>query len=354
LGIFTPITAVYAIGIWSGTCSTLTLSASVSGPPTTLYSADVSEDENGQDSSPNVDVCDLSGGSDMPGTVVHFEARLDEGSTATSELTLGDKGPGVVAGLNSNPESGARVEPGQTIGLKAIGMLLAPAQGIERLRLLAQGQEIGTAGNASGSTEPIPCDPGRFFAELDGEYTVPDPAPPVIEICAVATTFDGYEREDCAQFFTGQAWTGTMQLNLFKDYLAEQSGLPAQTCADAWDVRITFTVGEDDALSGTASARLTGGPECTFEIPGNARRAEFAVSGRAFPDRFELTFAPTSIDPPGDFAGLQGALAVPLTITRIGTDRAEGQISIATTEAGPFPVQGEGTVALSCPVCSAA
>jgi hypothetical protein len=305
------------------------------------------------DTSPSVAVCELPGGSDMPGTVVHAEALAGEGSTGRGETVLPDMGAGVIADVNSIPPPASRVEPGQRIRLGAIGMLMAPALGIRTLKLFAQDQEIGSAGNASGSSEPVPCDDGRFYAELEGEYTVPDPAPPVIEVCAVATTFDDHEGRGCIEFFTQHVWTGTIQLDLFKDYLAEQAEVPKETCADAWDVHVTFTVADDGSVAGRARAALIAGPECTFDIPGNATRADFTVSGRASSDRFELAFALTGIDEPGDFAGLLGAMSSPFVVARIGTDRAEGPIAFETTDGGPFPVTVQGQVSLTCPLCAA-
>ena len=72
---FSPITSVYAWADWAGICMTLKIAATVSGAPATLYSGDVSEFEIRSGGTPSVDVCDLPGGSDMPGTVVHFDAH---------------------------------------------------------------------------------------------------------------------------------------------------------------------------------------------------------------------------------------------------------------------------------------
>ena len=87
----------------------LSIAAAVSGAPRTLYSADVSDREVSSDSSPNVDVCDLPGGSDMPGTVVHFDATLDD-QVISEDLVLPDRGPGVVADVDSIPPPGSSVE----------------------------------------------------------------------------------------------------------------------------------------------------------------------------------------------------------------------------------------------------
>ena len=75
--------------------------------------------------------------------------------------------------MDSFPATGSHVEPGQTIALRALGMQIAPTLGIETLELFALGQQIDTTGNASGSTEPIACDAGRFFALLERSTSCP-------------------------------------------------------------------------------------------------------------------------------------------------------------------------------------
>ena len=72
----------------------LVIAATIAGRPVTLRSADVSGAEVRSDSSPSVPVCDLPGGSDMPGTVVRFDATLDEGEVVTDDVVLNGHGPG--------------------------------------------------------------------------------------------------------------------------------------------------------------------------------------------------------------------------------------------------------------------
>lgn len=279
IGQFTPLTSVYGSASWRGTCATLVIAATVAGPAVTLYSGDVSGEEVRSASTPSVAVCDLPGGSDMPGTVVRFDATLDDGANVTDNVVLNDMGPGVVGDVNSQPSPGSRVEPGQTIALEALGMQFAPALGIESLKLLALGQEIGSTGNASGSTEPIACDDGRFFALLEKEYVVPDPPPPVIEICAVATTFDDHEDRGCIEFTTGEVWTGSYAGTVTWDcnVLGNLSGTLNGT--------FTITVGADGAATMDIVHTVTGscgGPDVgTLTTP-------LTVSGKRTPTGFEF------------------------------------------------------------------
>jgi hypothetical protein len=148
-----------------------------------------------------------------------------------------------------------------------------------------------------------------------------------------------------------ECWTGTMDLDLSKDYLAEQAGLPPELCKGSWRVALSFVVADDDSITGSARAELTSGPDCTFEIPGTGSTAEFGVSGSASADAFELRFAQTAIEPPGDWVGMQAAMTTGFRVDRVSATRGEARISISTTEAGPFPVTGRARVALECSGC---
>jgi hypothetical protein len=113
-----------------------------------------------------------------------------------------------------------------------------------------------------------------------------------------------------------------------------------------------FVAAADGAVSGDAVATLASGPRCTFPIPGSATEARFDVSGTASGDRLELRFPQTGIEPPGDWVGLQGAMAGAFAVGRTSPTHAEATIPISTTEAGPFPVTGSARFALDCPFCS--
>ena len=219
---------------WLGSCPSQTLTATVSGPPVTLATA-----ENAPGPLSNLygqtDVCELPGGSDLPGTVVRFEAG---GSASASEsYTLPDLGETLTVGIESEPTAGSEVEAGDTIGLHAIALVMPTAQGIEVLYVDDGSELIESVGNASGSEEPIPCDLGRHFARLMSEYRVPDSPPPVVEICANASGFDGTEARDCIEFYTGEVWEGS----------TVWTGSPVGSIT--YDVRLV--VGSDGETSGT-------------------------------------------------------------------------------------------------------
>jgi hypothetical protein len=149
-----------------------------------------------------------------------------------------------------------------------------------------------------------------------------------------------------------ECWTGTMDLTLSKDYLAEPTGLGPEVCEGSWRVTPTFSVSEDGSVEGSATARLRSGPECTFEFPGSGTTAEFNVEGTASAGVLELRFVQTGIEPPGDWVGLQGAMTTTFRVDRVSPTRAELRTAISTTDGGPFPVTGSASVALECSTCS--
>ena len=88
-------------------------------------------------------------------------------------------------------------------------MLMPPALGVEKLSVYAGDELVDSVGNASGSTEPQPCDLGRYFAQIVTAYDVPVEPPAAVQICAEAIGFDGNKNRDCADFYTGEVWEGT-------------------------------------------------------------------------------------------------------------------------------------------------
>lgn len=149
-----------------------------------------------------------------------------------------------------------------------------------------------------------------------------------------------------------ECWTGTMDLSLSKDYLAEQSGLARQACTGSWRVTPSFSVAPDGTISGTAEANLTSGPDCTFEIPGSGTTAEFNIGGTASAGVLELQFTMTRVEPPAGWLGLSAAMREPHRVARVSPTHAEGTMPIAAVDAGSFPVTGSTTLNLDCSTCS--
>ncbi len=198
-----PMTELLAEATWLGPCSDLTLTAAVSGPPTTLASDTVQPDPArpwgtvyGQ-----ANLCvGFPGGSDLPGTIVSLD--VSGSGSATGSYALPDFGPFLQAGVESIPEGGSKVAPGDRIKLHALGFLLPPALGIKVLYVDDGNDLIESVGNIAGVDEPISCELRRLLAQLITEYEVPADPPPFVEICATAEGFDGTESRGCISFPT--------------------------------------------------------------------------------------------------------------------------------------------------------
>lgn len=276
-----------------GPCSTATLTATVSGPPVTIAS-DLEQLSSGAASSifAQIDVCELPGGSDFPGTVVQFE--VTGSASATDSHTLPDFGDSLQTAIErSSPGAGSRVQPGDRIELLALAMVLHPALGVEVLYLDDGNDLIDSVGNNSGSDEPTQCDLYRYFAELDAEYEVPANPPPIIEICANAAGFDGTKARDCVEFYTGEVWEGTVGGTF------EQPDCTASSSSGTIQMNVA-----DDGIATGSGTTITSAYTCdngasipetsfSYEFSGTATNGTFTLD---FPDGFQVTLLPTAED----------------------------------------------------------
>jgi hypothetical protein len=319
-----PMTDVSASAFGVGPCTEFTLTATVSGTPQVIGSDD---SLTGPISSVYgaADVCELPGGSDLPGTVVHLE--LSGSATATEDYTLPDLSSVLIAGIDATPAEGSRIDAGDRIAVEALALLMPPAQGVKVLYVDDGSELVESVGNASGSDRPIPCDLGRYVAYLQTEYVVPQDPPPVVQLCAHATGFDGTDASDCATFFTGdgQTWKGTVHAtNVGPDCEGDEDGTitlevngadiagsfevsgsytcRGETVPTSGSVTLSGTLNDDSfALAIETVEGLLGGSlgcwvEQSFVIPveGDTAKAHFssmAPSGDVFECDFELHVA---------------------------------------------------------------
>ena len=115
---------------------------------------------------------------------------------------------------------------------------------------------------------------------------MPDPPPPVIEICAVATTFDDHEGRGCIEFTTGEVWTGSYAGTVTWDcnVLGHLSG--------TLDGTFTITVGADGAATMDIVHTVTGscgGPDVGTLTTPLTIMGKRTPTGFEFPDYFAVT-----------------------------------------------------------------
>lgn len=255
-----PFTELTAHASWIGRCPERTLAATVSGPPQMLATAAPTEGPfslmYGQG-----DVCELPGGSDLPGTVVRLTALGGTEGPHSTDYTLPDRGEALVAGLETHPEPGGQVEAGDRISVHALAMVMPPALGVEKLSIYAGDRLVDSVGNASGSTEPQSCDLGRLLARIVTDYQVPADPPPIVRICAEAVGFDGTKNRDCAEFYTGEVWEGAYSGTVSD----ECGGRPSQ-----WSLTGTFRISVDARGAATLRGENTVTGSCAGPTVGTA------------------------------------------------------------------------------------
>jgi hypothetical protein len=336
-----------------GPCSTLALTGTVSGPPSLIIRDDALSGPvasvRGQ-----ADVCELPGGSDLPGTVVRIEATGS--ATGSQNYVLEDLGEYLLADVEAIPAAGSRVAAGERIKLHALALLLAPALGVKVLYVEDGNDLIESVGNVSGSTEPVSCDPRRFVAELFAEYRVPADPPPVIEICANAEGFDGVHAEGCIEFYTGEVWKGTLSADTSRAYQA------GGTCTDSWEGELSFVVDDKGAIEGDGRATLE---DVSCPYPFNpAREHVFSVGGEVGEDAFvlRLSFGRNIPRNGHQVAGFGNLLLTnagqvggqppgpPIEVRKLGDCNAKGEATLQDRYgASGDPTVARATIELTCP-----
>ncbi len=286
---FQPFAAASASVQWSGTCSSMELTATVSGPPQTVAStSEIDPERPLSELYGKSDLCDLPGGGDLPGTVVRWVATGSEGATGSATLTVPDFGWTLEAIVQAAEGTPSRVDPGYRIQLRGMAIVMPTALGIEELSLYAGDELLDKVGNASETAQPGPCDFGRYGAISRTSYTVPGSPPPVIEVCAEAIGFDGTESRNCIEFYTGEVWKGTV---------TGVSIEHAAPCRYPFNGVVTIVVAGDGEA--TLSATSTSSGTC---------RGQFASKSEPF--EMSGTRTSTGFQFPGPFPGMG-----PLTIT---------------------------------------
>ena len=280
---FEPFLDAEAKVLWDGTCSTMSLAATVAGSPQTLATRTDIDPAGAHLLNAAAEVCSLPGGSDLPGTVVAWTATGSDGQTSEATFSLPDFGPTLQALVQSVPEENTRVDPGQRIQLRGMAVVVPPALGIEKLSLRAGDQLIKEVGNLSGTASPEPCDYGRFGAINHTSYVVPEDPPAVILICADALGFDGTEATGCIEFFTGEVWEGQVTGETVQPRCSPPS-VPVSG-------ELRLVVASDGTVSGTVTERRDGYTCAGTPVP--PFEGNYTITGTKTATAFELTVSGT-------------------------------------------------------------
>jgi hypothetical protein len=195
--------------------------------------------------------------SDLPGALVRINAEMTTAGVgvAGANLTV-TLGPDRNAPILFFPEAagvpdGSMVEPGQQLALfaNASEPTFSWQTGVQRVQITANpGGIVGEPGQAS-SRLPKPCAQKQWELETEGVYTVPDPAPPEIEICAIAEDYRPNDSTKCIHYYTAEVWTGTMS--------GTTSGFCDPSDVNTYEGPVRLVVDSDGKVDGTWSLTTT-------------------------------------------------------------------------------------------------
>jgi hypothetical protein len=265
--------------------------------------------ENGADM--EVDPCSFSGGSDLPGAKISLKAiafgltpdQKDqvEMCSDANVITLLDDTLAPRLKVVSTPARGSKVKAGDKINLKVTAQERrkgGPWQtGVKIIQVTAQPGGLVKEPWVNPSALPKPCDAKTWEQKYEATYTVPKNPPPIITICAITEDYVGNESSKCANFYTGETWKGTWHQDSNRSYRSDQTNannVEVMRCNDTWDGTLSFTVGADGTLQGSAIAKLSSPFDCT---PDGGRSSvqkveevAYTISGHKTATGFELHF----------------------------------------------------------------
>jgi hypothetical protein len=336
-----------------------------------------------------VNPCDLSGGKDLPGTKVRFDAGPnsvgevwvtdyvvrgtevgDIKEVAPFVITLGDDRSPPHVHVVSTPARGTKVNPGDKISLKIKAYEQRDESwqtGVMAIQLTAVPSGLVTSKDYL-QYRGKSCDAKSWEQKLDATYTVPSDPPPVFQLCAIAEDFAGNKDSKCGEFRTGNKWNG--KLRLVGSGSSSAYGLFCNN--EVWDGEFSVAVAANGQVQGKGSAHEIAAPQCNFKYPSPATQVEFDVKGTwgvtgAFDrGRFQLAFAQTGAFGAGGHSNyamatflwdsnslsVMGFVRSPedFTVPVIASGDAEARVTNSVT-GHTYTYKGEMTVTMLCQDC---
>lgn len=248
------------------------------------------------------DPCRLPDGSDLPGAKVDFSfVGVDPSASANASFTLGDDSDPPEVKVTSTPAVPSKVKPGDTISVQvdaseeyseAPGAVTRKSwqTGVKSIQILADDGVVDS--KEYGGLVPEACAGKSWKQTFTATYTIPQNAPPIIHLRAVAEDFQGNQATKTAEFPTGDAWEGTYRVH------AGLGGLNDAIVA----IDFSLLVGADGAITGTGRAHVTfvpartpeAGP-CTNTWSVNLADLNVTFGGRRNGDELDLKVEQTPI-----------------------------------------------------------
>jgi hypothetical protein len=205
----------------------------------------------------------------------------------------------------------SRRRPGQTISGTVEALELPPTTGIHTIDVSVDGTSVAHVDNGPTAKE---CDVLDWSTDAAFTYRVPANPPAVVRVHIVVTDRANKKSVLDALYPTGQQWTGTIISTSDRHYF---DGGANYLCSDAWTGTLSFTVDEQNVVTGSGALNLQGAAVCeapgaaggTHGLPPEVQTYNFLVSGERTTTGFNLRFNITSILPPRpdsiDVAGIE-------------------------------------------------
>jgi hypothetical protein len=204
-------------------------------------------------------------------------------------VILGDDTLAPRARVRSVPGPGTQVKAGDQIRVTAVAEERrsgGPWQmGLAQIQLLSLGpsQELVDSVDFTGQRGQA-CDAKAWEGTLEATYTVPPNPPPVVELCVVADDWAGNGEDrgswKCAQFPTGEIWTGTLH-GEWRNPAAAGLGPHVVIEGDLvsyHDDTVMLTVAPDGSVSGEGSSTAVApmGPPGSYTVTLSGTREDDA------------------------------------------------------------------------------
>jgi hypothetical protein len=335
----------------------LTLAATVQGPYKIL-SADIGN------STVVFNPCDLPGGTGEPDSIVNVEGYTSghESEAKHGTITLEDVNPFPLIQGSTDPHSGTRVKPGDTIHFRVGAVEVPWSAGVRSLTATTNIDNRVVQDKIDASK---PCYFNNYIRIVDFVLTVPEKPPSVIEVRFAAVDFADRQDEQTLYYpTTGHLWKGTVHATA--SYITHVPSVHGIVRSGPYEGTYDGTLELDEDSQGDMSGHGTvNASGCEMPELHPATYISFEVRGTDNGKQLELQIIPSTFHHDGTECGFGYGMAVipgtspssaVIPITAPGTAQGawHGRAELPPSPPGPFSTASftvDYQFALTCTDC---